>query len=240
MLYSDEAITTKEDDLLGRDKFARSTAHALLRMTYDGTYTVGLFGKWGAGKTSLLNMILQEIHIVESGVDPSSRTIIVHFEPWNFSSTDQLLSQFFIRLINEFNSVSDEKLNKIAAAIEKYSFAFDLAKAIPIVGDAVSDVAKGGLSFFSDLTAHGANEKDITTQRDNVIRMLKEQDKRLLIVIDDIDRLSNEQIRCVFQLITSVARFPKTTYLLAFDKDIVVKALEEVQKGKGEDYLEKM
>lgn len=240
MLYSDEAITTNEDDLLGRDKFAKSTARALLRMTYDGTYTVGLFGKWGAGKTSLLNMILQEIHAVEDDLDPSNRTIIVHFEPWNFSSTDQLLSQFFIRLINEFNSVSDEKLNKIVSAIEKYSFAFELAKAIPIVGDAVSGAAKGGLSLFSDLTAHGANEKDITTQRDNVIRMLKEQDKRLLIVIDDIDRLSNEQIRCVFQLITSVARFPKTTYLLAFDKDIVVKALEEVQKGKGEDYLEKI
>lgn len=96
MLYSDEAITTNEDDLLGRNKFAKSTAHALLRMTNDGTYAVGLFGKWGAGKTSLLNMILQEIHIVESNEDSSSRTIIVHFEPWNFSSTDQLLSQFFM------------------------------------------------------------------------------------------------------------------------------------------------
>ena len=44
----DEAITKRENDLLGRDRFAKSTAHALLKMTHDGTYTVGLFGKWGA------------------------------------------------------------------------------------------------------------------------------------------------------------------------------------------------
>ena len=60
------------------------------------------------------------------------------------------------------------------------------------------------------------------------------------MVIDDIDRLSNEQIRQVFQLVTSVAKFPNTIYLLVFDKDIVVKALEKVQEGSGKDYLEKI
>lgn len=61
-----------------------------------------------------------------------------------------------------------------------------------------------------------------------------------MVVIDDIDRLSDEQIRYVFQLVTSVAKFPNTIYLLVFDKDIVVKALEKVQEGSGEDYLEKV
>ena len=58
--------------------------------------------------------------------------------------------------------------------------------------------------------------------------------------LDDIDRLSNEQIRYVFQLITSVARFPNTIYLLVFDKEIVVEALKDVQSGNGQDYLEKV
>ena len=58
--------------------------------------------------------------------------------------------------------------------------------------------------------------------------------------LDDIDHLSNEQIRYVFQLITSVARFPNTIYLLVFDKEIVVEALKDVQSGNGQDYLEKV
>ena len=61
-----------------------------------------------------------------------------------------------------------------------------------------------------------------------------------MIVIDDIDRLSNDQIRQVFQLVTSVARFPNTVYLLSFDRDVVVKALEKVQEGNGNTYLEKV
>ena len=78
----------------------------------------------GLRKNITFNMILQDIHNYEDKLKPSERTIVIHFEPWNFSSTDQLLSQFFIRLINEFNSTSDEKLIQIATAIEKYSFLY--------------------------------------------------------------------------------------------------------------------
>ena len=62
----------------------------------------------------------------------------------------------------------------------------------------------------------------------------------MLIVIDDIDRLNTSQICRIFQLVASVADFPNTMYLLIFDKEIVVRSLEEVQKGRGEDYLEKI
>lgn len=86
----------------------------------------------------------------------------------------------------------------------------------------------------------GTDDKDILKQKEAVVRLLEKQSNRILVVIDDIDRLSNEQIRQVFQLVTSVAKFPNTIYLLVFDKDIVVKALEKVQEGNGEDYLEKI
>lgn len=58
-------------------------------------------------------------------------------------------------------------------------------------------------------------------------------------MIDDIDRLSNEQIQLIFQLVNAVAGFPNITYLLSFDKDIVVRALSNVQHCDGEEYLKK-
>lgn len=85
----------------------------------------------------------------------------------------------------------------------------------------------------------GLDERDVLKQKEQVIQLLKAQSNRILVILDDIDRLSNEQIRYVFQLITSVARFPNTTYLLVFDKEIVVEALKGVQSGNGQDYLEK-
>lgn len=64
----------------------------------------------------------------------------------------------------------------------------------------------------------GLDERDVLKQKEQVIQLLKAQSNRILVILDDIDRLSNEQIRYVFQLITSVARFPNTTYLWSSTK----------------------
>ena len=61
-----------------------------------------------------------------------------------------------------------------------------------------------------------------------------------MIVIDDIDRLTPEEIRQLFRVIKAVADFPNVLYLLAFDREIVVKALTEKQELPGDQYLEKI
>ena len=240
MYYSDKPITLKDDDQLGRNGFAALLAQSLLNLNTQDTFTVGLFGKWGSGKTSIVNMMLNEIEEQQNGCPEGERLIAVHFEPWNFSSTDQLLSQFFIRLSNEFRSTGDKRLAKIGEALETYSDAFDLLSAVPVAGGLMSFLGKKGAATVGGKLKKGSGEKDISKQKEFVIKLLQEQTNRILVVIDDIDRLSNEQIRQVFQLVTSAAKFPNTIYLLVFDKDIVVKALEKVQEGSGKDYLEKI
>lgn len=235
--YSDRPIVTGEEDLLRRKYFAELMAKALVNLQNSDTFTIGLYGRWGNGKTSLVNMMLKEIE--KNQVDQEN-LMVVHFEPWNFSNTDQLLEQFFIRLTNVFRNSKDEKMQKIGEALEKYSDAFEIVEAIPYVGGLLSLFGKKGSEALGKKLKKGIDEKDILKQKENVINLLSQQEKRVLIVIDDIDRLNNEQIRQVFQLITSVAKFPNTTYLLVFDKEIVVKALEKVQEGSGEEYLEKI
>ena len=215
-------------------------AQSLLNLNTQDTFTVGLFGKWGSGKTSIVNMMLNEIDEHQKSCPENEKLIVVHFEPWNFSSADQLLSQFFIRLSSEFRSKGDERLSKIGEALETYSDAFDLLSAVPLAGNLLAFLGKKGAEVAGSKLKKGGDEKDISKQKEFVIKLLQEQSNRILVVIDDIDRLSNEQIRQVFQLVTSVAKFPNTIYLLVFDKDIVVKALEKVQEGSGKDYLEKI
>lgn len=237
MYYSDKPILTSEEDSLKRKYFAELMAKALVNLQNSDTFTVGLYGRWGNGKTSLVNMLLKEIEGIQT---EQEKVIIIHFEPWNFSNTDQLLEQFFVRLTNVFRNSKDEKMQKVGEALEKYSDAFEIAEIIPYVGGLLSLFGKKGSEALGKKLKKGMDEKDILKQKENVIKLLSQQEKRILIVIDDIDRLNNEQIRQVFQLITSVAKFPNTTYLLVFDKEIVVKALEKVQEGSGEEYLEKI
>lgn len=240
MYYSDKPINLNTDDQLDRGNFAALLAQSLLNLNVQDTFTVGLFGKWGSGKTSIVNMMLNEIEEQQKDCSDSEKLIVVHFEPWNFSNTDQLLSQFFIRLSSDFRSKGDKRLAKIGEALETYSDAFDLLSVVPVAGGLMSLFGKKGAATVGNKLKKGSDERDISKQKEYVIKLLQEQSNRILIVIDDIDRLSNEQIRQVFQLVTSVAKFPNTTYLLVFDKDIVAKALEKVQEGNGKDYLEKI
>lgn len=55
MFYSDKPIFSREDDLLNRSGFARQLAQSLISLNNADTFTVGLFGKWGSGKTSIVN-----------------------------------------------------------------------------------------------------------------------------------------------------------------------------------------
>ena len=240
MFYSDRAIGSQSEDKLNRSGFARLLAKTLVNLNSEDTFTVGLFGKWGSGKTSIVNMTLSEIDSMQSQNPEGQQIIVVHFEPWNFTDTNQLLTQFFVRLANEFQKKSDENLTKIGQALERYSDAFSLLELIPTVGAPIATASKWGVNLLGKKMQRGLDERDVLKQKDQVIKLLSEQSNRILVVLDDIDRLSNEQIRYVFQLITSVARFPKTTYLLVFDKEIVVEALKDVQSGNGQDYLEKV
>ncbi len=240
MFYSDKPINSNSKDQLNRKGFAKLLARTLVNLDSRDTFTVGLFGKWGSGKTSLVNMTLSEIENIQSNVKVDDKIVVVHFEPWNFTDTNQLLTQFFVRLANEFQKKGDKNLTQIGKNLEKYADAFSLLEFIPGVGAPIASVSKWGASWLGRKMQKGLDERDVLHQKEQVVNMLRTQSHRILVVLDDIDRLSNEQIRYVFQLITSVAKFPNTTYLLVFDKEIVVEALKDVQSGNGQDYLEKV
>ena len=61
MISPDLPITRSSDDKLNRQSFAESLARVLLRSTFPTSFTVGLYGEWGSGKTSLLNMVIEQV-----------------------------------------------------------------------------------------------------------------------------------------------------------------------------------
>lgn len=240
MYYSDKPIEKISEDKLDRKGFAKTIATTLFELKQADTFTVGLLGKWGVGKTSLVNLILSEFNAIDER--NKTNTIILKFEPWHFTDTTQLIGQFLIQLAYEFNGKKKEKINEIGEALTRYSEAFELAECIPIpYVNTVSKFGKFAMNFIGKkLQKNKIDSKNILKQKEYVVDLLEKQKQRVLVIIDDIDRLSNEQIREVFQLVSSVAKFPYVTYLLVFDKEVVIKALEKVQEGDGNDYLEKI
>ena len=62
----------------------------------------------------------------------------------------------------------------------------------------------------------------------------------MLVVMDDVDRLTKEEIRTLFQLIKANADFPRVVYLLLFDRGVIEKALDGEGGSSGREYLEKI
>ncbi|RFS36120.1 hypothetical protein DYI81_01070 [Acinetobacter sp. SWAC5] len=83
------------------------------------------------------------------------------------------------------------------------------------------------------------NEKNLAEIREELITALKDRTTPLLIVMDDIDRLTTVELRMIFQLIKANTDFPNVIFLLLFQKDIVEKKLTDCTQS-GENYLEKI
>lgn len=242
MYYSDEPIISVVEDKLGRKNFCKTFAKSIYDLKQIDTFTVGLLGKWGSGKTSLVNMMVSEFKEIEAE-QRQQDSIIIRFDPWHFTDSTQLISQFLIRLAEEFRDSKKELFSTIGEALIHYASSFDWGSLIPVpfLNTAVNKIGKFAFESYKKKKQKKQEEsKDIIKQKENIVELLRKANRKIVVIIDDIDRLSNEQIRQVFQLVSSVAKFPNTTYLLVFDREIVVNALEKVQEGDGNDYLEKI
>lgn len=231
MFSPDLPITKASDDRLNRQMFAESLAHVLLRSSFPTSFAVGLYGPWGSGKTSLLNMVIEQVEI------ENNAAIIVRFNPWLCSDQKQLITQFFKQLASTIK-MKKPAADKMCELVDQYADIFDAASAIPYVGAAIG---AGGKVFAQKARKHiDKRSSDLQAQKDEIIRKMEADHLKIIVSIDDIDRLSEAEIVAVFQLIKSLADFPNTFYLLAFDYDVVVRALGSVQHGDGREYLEKV
>ena len=95
--------------------------------------------------------------------------MIVRFEPWNFSSTNQLLEQFFVHLANQFHWTKDKTLKEVGNALERYSDAFDFAKVIPHVGGAISFLGKRISKGIGKRIQNNLDKNDIMCQKEKVV-----------------------------------------------------------------------
>lgn len=226
MFIEENPISSLNDDKLNRGKFAESLAQAVLNHKKEHCLTISLNGKWGSGKTSIIKMV--EDYWNQSNSD----NIVVHFNPWYFSNNDNLLFQFFNILsnisANEFtkhvNKDNLKKLGKSLINMTSFSLNFGLGSVNidPEVNNALSD------------------EETLLSLKDKISKDFRKLNNKVIIIIDDIDRLSDNEIKQIMMLVKSLADFPKVVYILSFDKDAVVGSLKNLKVYNPEMFLEKI
>lgn len=217
----DNPIRDPKDDVLGRNDVAESFVRHVLKLDVSEGAVVGVFGPWGSGKTSFINLARAKFKELGNPV--------FDFNPWMFSGTEQLVQRFFTELSSEFNIHVNSKRAKIGK-ISKW-----LASIVAIFNPGISSLMKE----FGESLQEG--KKEIKGQREKISKALEREfeEQRGIIVLDDVDRLTTDEIRTIFKLVRLTANFPNLVYIVACDRFRVEKALKEDWLS-GRDYLEKI
>ena len=84
------------------------------------------------------------------------------------------------------------------------------------------------------------NKKSIESIKKDIGKLLKQLNKKIIIIVDDIDRLTDKETEFIFRLTKGIADFDNLIYILLYDKNIVTRSLQTFKKENGEKYLEKI
>ncbi|MEE2639165.1 MAG: P-loop NTPase fold protein [Planctomycetota bacterium] len=215
-LIPDAPIADATFDRLDRMAFVRSFAEAIRAAKGENSVVLALAGPWGSGKSSLLNLIAGELEGNETEKSP----LLVRFNPWWFTETKQLIAAF---------------LQQLGAAVKREEVVDVLGDAAAALDDLADALAAPGEFQGKDLVS-----RDIQLVREKVVDVFRRSDRRILIFLDDIDRLSPEEMSQLLLIVRAIADFPHTTYVLSFDYDVVVEAMANKLGVDGRTYLEKV
>ena len=222
-LSTDTALIEPKQDRLGYAPFAQHLAESICKMNVPEGFVIALYGASGSGKSTLLNFLRYYLQQKPENEQP----IIVSFNPWLFSGDEDITKRFVNQLQSSLSQLKFVP-RSFRARIGNFVKA---ATEIPLP---YAQAGKAVVRLFDD------KQKETSTLKEELEDTLENQSTRIVVTIDDIDRLPAEDIRQLFHLITAIPNFTDVVYFLALDKEIVVKNLADAQGIPGETYLDQI
>lgn len=222
-MHIDKPIEYISEDRFGREPIVGLIVDSInaLVSTNHSCMVYGIYGKWGEGKTSILNFVKE--CLLDQGKDDGIN--IVEFNPWLVNNNEALLREFF-------STIMSDPEQKIKDAFKKYgSLAIYASKTIvnavvPSLGSRIAEL----LGVAKDTILN--QEATLSDLKKKASDAIKDSGRHLIIIIDDIDRLDKEELHSVLRLIRQVADFDNCIYIVAMDADMVAKSISDYH-GNG-------
>lgn len=235
-IHGDSPINNLREDRFGRTSLADHVAKAIQKKceSEHDSLCIGIYGKWGEGKTSFVNM-LKNLLLAEGEKD---NIYLANFNPWIINDEQGLIKDFF-------KTIAVDAEGKLKEFIAEYGGI--IAYSSQIVGNFIApglgNAFKKHIKEFKDFILD-KEDKSIAEQKNEISRELVESQKHLLVFIDDIDRLDSDEMHAVFRLVRQVADFKNTIYVLSLDEERVSKSIGKYYGDEGEydgrQFLEKI
>lgn len=235
-METDQPISNLGEDKLSRETFVKALASEIDKNRTKECNVIGLYGKWGAGKTSIIKLLDEQLK--------KKYFFTSYFNPWRYKSEDVLLKELFLKILE--GARTDKKLNsrieELGKLLDEYSQFISIPK-ISIWGFAF-DFSNSAKGFAKGIGKRLKGNDSIDSKKERINNVLGDLALPLIIFVDDVDRLDVGEIQSLFKLIKLTADFNNLIYVIAFDDEMVSKALAknygtgEVSDGKS--FLEKI
>jgi len=210
---SDEPIQFAAQDLLGREKFVGGLYKEITNFPFGDPFVFGLYGSWGEGKTSIINLLRDKFKENED-------FLIVYFDPWHFKDEEAILAAFY---------------NQVEHTISQ-RFVFPGLKKTFIKYRKLISLGLSQAGIKIDLSYP---EESLEEIRQGIESYIIQTKKKIIIFIDDIDRLQPREVLLIFKLVRLNAKFQNTIFLLSFDPIVVQNYLKDNLNADSE-FLEKI
>ena len=240
----DAPIKTFSQDSLERSLFISSLVSIIEQISVNEKFIIGLDGEWGTGKTSCMYLLKEEL------LNRDSDVVCININAWSYNgNTDSILLDIFCQLeqyiINDSESSNDDNdHNKgciVPKILHRYTNIAHRQKAeaqVQKMGGVLNSLA----SIFSDANIAGipirvgelgtevlrtllANSTNFNKMNKEIRKKL--DDKKVLVVIDDIDRLDSNSVVGLLSAISTVSSFDGFIYMLPFDSNILNSCISE-------------
>ncbi len=236
-ILSDNHKRTIQEDEFGFSLYVDLLTDSIVD-TDELPFTIGVFGDWGSGKSSLMSMIQSQLEANDYKT--------VWFNPWKYDQKEDLWNALIQSILLKISESKDDQLKN---------------KAKSMAGEIAWMAIKKGAGILSQgfVTEHDferlktaytkENElfyEHVNKFEDNFNKVVRTYggDKKLIIFIDDLDRCMPENAITVLESLKLFLGESQCVFILGMDREIIEDGIAQRYDSKlkmsGKDYLEKI
>jgi hypothetical protein len=244
-VFHDGPISSPEEDELDIVPFVTRLARPLLDWPSEQSLVLGLYGSWGQGKSSVLRLLWSALEARSAG----PQAVVVPFNPWYHSSETGLLYSFFGTIAEAIGSsplVSEATRKAVAKGFRALGAVVGPIATLVAPHAAILSLANPTLKAVGELLDGGGQTK-LEKEKSKLGKALqglttqKARPARVVVLIDDLDRLDDLEVRAMLKLVKAVADLPNVSYVLAVDDARVRQVLTATYSDAyGQSFLEKI
>src|SRR3990167_908353 len=234
-----------EEDLLGFDKYVDTLSKMVTDKDFKTPFCIGIFGKWGSGKTSFMHLL--EKRLSTGSTEPYP--IPVWFNPWRYEKEEHLIIPFLKtiehaikRYTEKIEKESDGTKKTLLSVLRKTRTKIKEASAAFAYG-LTFDAKLGGFGFTLDTSKAAAREEELANKRieaktlseklssiyyeivDELKSAIDEKSFRIVVFIDDLDRCLPEKAVEILEAIKLFLDIEGYLFVLGVDRDVVKKGI---------------